>query len=346
MLELMKQNAKNVIVVHPRFEGSWPFVADYLAKHWQAAETQLIRLDKYEERSIEQLIPHPETVERLISLMATVSLEGVKVLDKLKEAVIYTDPYGKQASEECLSVLKENKVKLYKHDSEGYWGQSVAEFALGLTLSALRQIPQGYKSMMTSLKPWDYDPEDGMGQAGKRGVQFCDSTDFTSGTLEGKRVRIVGAGNIASRFASFAHFMGADVAAWDPYAPEASFHRSGSRRVRYLEQLLDDAEIFLPMLPLIETTRGLIKAEHIKRLPKGCLVVLVTRALITDFATIKERVLKDELSLAADVFDVEPVPLDDPLLGRQNVIHTPHMAGRTKEANYRYAEMLLAFFQP
>ena len=333
---------KRLLLVHPVFEGTWPFVVNHLAKLWGAS---LIRLEPSETRTLEHFVAHAEQVEALIALMVPVTRQSLEPFTSLKEAVIYSDPYGKQASQDVLDFLANRGVRVYKHDSEGYWGQSVAEFALALTLAALRQIPQGYTSMMSSLNPWDYEPEDGIGQPGKRGVQFCDSTTFTSGTLEGKRVRIVGAGNIASRFASFAKFLGADVASWDPYAPEPNFHRSGSRRVRYLEQLLDDAEIFLPMLPLTETTRRLVTGEHIQRLPKGCLVVLVTRALITDFSSLKERVLNDELSLAADVFDAEPVPLDDPLIGRHNVVHTPHMAGRTKEANYRYAEMLLEFFQ-
>lgn len=59
---------------------------------------------------------------------------------------------------------------------------------------------------------------------------------------------------------------------------------------------------------------------------------LATRAGICDMGALRRRVLADELSLAADVFDIEPLPLDDPLLGRHNVVHTPHNAGRTKES--------------
>jgi phosphoglycerate dehydrogenase-like enzyme len=335
---------KSTIVVHPLFDGTWPFVADYLHQLWKGSE--LIRLAATETRTLEHLIPEPETVQRLISLMVPLSATGLGQFTSLREAVFYTSPYGEQPHQDCLEVLERNNVKLYKHDSEGYWGQSVSEFALALTLCALRKIPQGYHEMMTSLGPWNYEPTNGIGEPGKRGVQFCDDPRFTSGTLQGKRVRIIGAGNIGSRYASFANFMGADVASWDPYASEPSFHRSGTKRVRYLEQLLEAAEIFAPMLPLTATTQGLITAQHIHSLPKGCLVVLVTRALICDFATLKERVLNDELSLAADVFDLEPVPLNDPLIGRHNVVHTPHMAGRTEEANFSFAKALTAMFLP
>lgn len=159
-------------------------------------------------------------------------------------------------------------------------------------------------------------------------------------------MRIVGAGNIASRYASFVRMLGADVAAWDPYASEPCFHRSGARREWHLEELVRDADIFAPMVPLTDGTRGLVTAEHIRALPKGCLVVLVTRARICDTDALRERVLADELSLAADVFDVEPLPLDDPLLGRHNVVHTPHNAGRTRDANHRFAEALAVQFAP
>ena len=40
----------------------------------------------------------------------------------------------------------------------------------------------------------------------------------------------------------------------------------------------------------------------------------------------------------------EPLPVDDPLRGRDNVVHTPHIAGRTKEANLRVADMTVDDF--
>jgi phosphoglycerate dehydrogenase-like enzyme len=265
-------------------------------------------------------------------------------LPNLGEVAIL-DPYRPAVTPEVEAWLAAHGVAHYRHHSEGYWGQSVAEFALGLTLCALRGIPQQYRAMLESHEVWQrYSSARNMGP-GQRGAQYSDDVRFTHGTLAGKRVRIVGAGNIGSRYASFAHSLGAEVAAWDPYAPEPSFHRAGARRIWRLDELVQDAEIFAPMLPLTEQTRGVVTAQHIRALPKGCLVVLATRAGICDMAELRRRVLADELALAADVFDVEPVPLDDPLLGRENVVHTPHLAGRTRDANLAWVEMLLAQFR-
>ena len=71
----------------------------------------------------------------------------------------------------------------------------------------------------------------------------------------------------------------------------------------------------------------------------------VTRARICDTEALYKRVLNDELFLAADVFDEEPVPLDSELLGRHNVVHTPHNAGRTIDANKARADDGIARFR-
>ena len=67
--------------------------------------------------------------------------------------------------------------------------------------------------------------------------------------------------------------------------PLAAFH---------LDRLVRDAEIFAPMVPLTDQTRGLVTAALIDALPRGCLVVLVTRAGICDMASVRRRVLADE----------------------------------------------------
>jgi phosphoglycerate dehydrogenase-like enzyme len=66
----------------------------------------------------------------------------------------------------------------------------------------------------------------------------------------------------------------------------------------------------------------------------------VTRAHAIDMVALRERILADELAGAFDVYDIEPLPPDDLLRGRPNVVHTPHIAGRTRDANLRVADVI------
>lgn len=338
----------SMIVASPGFEAHWPFVVDELARCLaRHGTTEVVRTPPNSTAPLGEIVALPGPVTRLVCLDIPVDDKCLDGFENLREAVFLCAYGGTYLSVDQQDALRARGVRLIEHTSEGFWGQSVAEFALGLTLGALRQIPQNYHALcVNDGEAWArYQPERNQGP-GMLGAQYSDDSRFTNGTLAGKRVRVVGAGNIGSRFAHFAHALGADVAMWDPVAPEPAFHRSGARRVWHLSELVEDAQIFAPMMPLLPATREIVPAEQIRRLPDGCLVVLVTRAGIVDMRALRTRVLADELALAADVFDVEPLPAEDPLLRRANVVHTPHLAGRTRDANFQWVGDLVRQFAP
>jgi phosphoglycerate dehydrogenase-like enzyme len=335
--------ATHLIAIHADFEAHWPFLAEALQAGWRYA--RLVRWARGDARPLSDNVTGLDAITHAIVLGAPVTAACLDALRGLRQAA-FLPPYGGRTAlpADLAERLRRRGVELIEHRSEGYWGQSVAEFGLGLTINALRRIPQYSREMLSSSEAWErYSAARNRGP-NDYGAQMSDDTRFTSGTVAGKRVRVVGAGNIGSRYASFCHALGADVAAWDPIAPDPAFHRAGARRVARLEALLADAQIFAPMMPLLDATRGLVTAQHVDMLPKGCLVLVVTRMGIIDAQALRRRVLAGELALAADVFDVEPLPFDDPLLGRDNVVHTPHLAGRTVDANVAWAQALLAQF--
>jgi phosphoglycerate dehydrogenase-like enzyme len=253
--------------------------------------------------------------------------------------------YGDDAGD-GVDLIKEKGVTVLHPRGDVQWGQTVAEYAMGMTIAALRRIPMTYNAMIAGHETWNYSTKPGKpGKPGQRGQQFGDDTDFLSGTIQGKRVRVIGVGNIGGRYAQWCQMMGADVAVWDPFAPDASFDLAGVTRCWGLDELVSDSDIFAPMVPLTDGTRGLVTAEHIRALPDRSLVLQMTRAKVCDTEALYKRVLDNELFLSADVFDEEPVPLDSPLLGRANVIHTPHNAGRTIDANHARADDGIARFR-
>lgn len=338
----------SVIAVHPLYEDVWPCAAEYLCERWEEEDGSVafVRLEEDDERPIGDVLEAEGLTDltRIVSLGIPVTDDCLDILAIAEEAAVMTDNMYEMDSE-VTHLLEERGVTAYELQSEGFWSQSVAELGLGLAIGALRQIPQKHSSITESKDDWDVELlENEVPGAG--GHQYvADPPDHVHGTIAGKDVRIVGVGNIGSRFADYVDSFGADVAAYDPYADEPCFHRTGAREFHRLEELVDGADIFAPMVPLTESTENLISADLIDRLPEGSLLLLVTRAGICDMDAVRRRVLDDEIALAADVFDVEPLPLDDPLLGRDNVVHTPHVAGRTRHANEQWAEHLASQFR-
>jgi phosphoglycerate dehydrogenase-like enzyme len=329
----------DVIVIAEDYERTWTWAAGHARQRWAGPDLRFVRLGRGDLRTLADLDLPPGT-RRILSLGVPQGggLESLPVLEEVGLDVWSGD------ADAYIEPLRARGVTVYRRRGEGFWGQSVAEFALGLTIAGLRRIPQTHGEIVEGTADWIYAPPTGEAVPNGRGFQFGDDPRFTSGTIAGKRVRVVGMGNIGARFASFCQFLGADLAAWDDLAPDSVFHRSRTRRVHRLTDAVADAEIFAPMVPRLPATMNLISAELIDALPTGCLVVCVTRMQILDSQALRRRVLADELSLAADVFDLEPLPAGDPLIGRHNVVHTPHNAGRTIDANRELVDMILDQF--
>lgn len=335
------------IIIKKEFYSTWSWVPDYMIDIWKRdGEVEVLFKGQ---NDCEDIFENADKITRVACFGYSPTLEFMNSLPILKEIAIDRRSF---LSDEISKEIQRRNISLVQHKSEGFWKESVAECALGLTICGLRRIPQLYNRMLDNDKtiwnyksesPWNSDPINPAAQA--RCGQYCDDFNFTGGTIAGKRIRIVGAGNIGSHYAKAVSCLGAEVKIYDPYAPDPSILTTGAKREVFFERLVEDAEIFAPMVPLNDKTRGLVTADLINTLPKGCLVVLITRANICDMKAVRKRVLADEIALVADVMDIEPLPDNDPLYGRDNVIITPHIAGRTYYANMRYAEMLAEQFE-
>src|SRR5262245_56473336 len=116
----------SLIVVHPDFEATWPLVADHLYTLWAAqGPVELVRLDRGERRPAGQVVAQPERVTRLVALGVPLTHSCVDRFAALYEAAVQGD-YRPLA--ESAELLRARGVRVYTQPSEGFWGQSVAEF--------------------------------------------------------------------------------------------------------------------------------------------------------------------------------------------------------------------------
>ncbi|WP_314139139.1 2-hydroxyacid dehydrogenase [uncultured Plantibacter sp.] len=107
-----------------------------------------------------------------------------------------------------------------------------------------------------------------------------------------------------------------------------------------LPELLPHAEIVIVVVPLTDSTRGLIGDGFLAALPDDALVVNVARGPVADTDALVEHATSGRIRLALDVTDPEPLPADHPLWSLPNVLVSPHIGGATSAMLPRMARLL------
>jgi len=150
--------------------------------------------------------------------------------------------------------------------------------------------------------------------------------------LAGQVLGLVGFGNIPRALARKAKAFGFKVVAYDPYVADDVFVACGAEPVS-LETLLARSDAVSVHAPLTPATRGLIDAAAFARMKQGAVIVNTARGPLIDEQALLAALDSGRLGGAAlDVVATEPLPKDSALVGRDNVILTPHTAFYSVEA--------------
>jgi D-3-phosphoglycerate dehydrogenase len=150
--------------------------------------------------------------------------------------------------------------------------------------------------------------------------------------LRGRVLGLVGFGNIPREVAPKAQAFGMKVVAHDPYVPAETIKSLGVEGVTFdrLLQMSDYVSIHAPLLP---ATRGLFNAEVFAKMKKGALLVNTARGPLVDEPALVAALESGQLGGAAlDVVASEPLAKDSTLLGRDNLILSPHTGFYSVEA--------------
>ena len=150
--------------------------------------------------------------------------------------------------------------------------------------------------------------------------------------LAGRVLGLVGFGAIARQVVSKAKAFGLRVVAYDPYVPQDVIRSAGVEglSINQLLAMSDFVSIHAPLAPL---TRGLFGTDTFRKMKKGAILVNTAQGLLIDEASLAAALDSGQLAGAAlDVLATEPPAQDSPLLGRENVILTPHSAFYSVEA--------------
>ena len=199
---------------------------------------------------------------------------------------------------------------------------SVAEWCVASTFALLRRLVWGDQQVRAGA--W---PQLEMGAGG--------------GELTGRRVGLVGFGAVGAACATRYAALGCDVSYWTRRrrAPEEEHGAT----YRELDDLVATSDVLVLVIARTPETENLLDAARLARLPHRALVINAARGGILDEAALRAALESGQLAGAAlDVFDVEPLPADDPLRSAENVLLSPHAAGVTPTSQLRVLQATLA----
>jgi phosphoglycerate dehydrogenase-like enzyme len=192
----------------------------------------------------------------------------------------------------------------------GNVGTPTAELTWGLILALMKRIAMEDRALRIGM--WQ--------------------TGLTEG-LAGKRLGLVGLGKLGAQVARVGQAFGMEVVAWSQNLTAERAAEVGARRVEKGE-LFATSDVVSLHLILSERTRAIVGAEELRAMKRTAWFVNTARAGLVDEAALLDVLRERRIAGAGlDVFSVEPLPTDHPLLTLPHVVLTPHLGYVTRE-NY------------
>jgi len=200
----------------------------------------------------------------------------------------------------------------------GINANAVAEQAVGLLLSIVRQIPRLNAS--TSKGKWER-------------LMFPE--------LRGKRLAMLGFGAVACKFAQKMAGFDMEMVACDKYPNYEKAKELNVKMVTF-EEAISTADFISIHLPALPELYHIINSQTISMMKDGVYIVNTARGVLADENAVYDALKSGKIAgYASDVFEVEPARQDNKLFELDNYVCTPHTAAETYE-NYEQCGLVTA----
>ena len=193
-----------------------------------------------------------------------------------------------------------------------YCMHEVSDHAMALVLALARKIP--LSNQLVQAGRWEVPPV------------------VPIHRIRGQVLGLVGFGNIPRTLAPKAKAFGLRVIAYDPFVQADVFAGAGVERMTF-DELLRSCDFVSVHAPLTPATRGMFNADAFAKMKRGAILINTARGPLVDEDALIAALDSGQLSAAAlDVVTVEPLTRQSRLLGRDNLVLTPHTGFYSVEA--------------
>ncbi len=214
------------------------------------------------------------------------------------------------------------KNNIYVLSTSPVFAQPVAELALGLTLSLLRQIHESHQSFK--------DKNEKYGLEGNKRAQL----------LNGKKIGLIGFGDLAKSLLPLIKPFTNKIYVYDPWLSNKLIKKKGLFPVS-LNNLLKNSDVIYVLATSTTKNKEFLNIKKLNLIKKGGFFILMSRASLVKFSDLIKKIKKGDLNVAIDVFPNEPVSLNDPIRKLENVVFSAHRAGAIAETFKNMGEIVL-----
>lgn len=239
----------------------------------------------------------PEAAEAEILVPAGRAPEWRGQLDQLPNLKLIQ--LRSAGSEDWIDVVPDGVLL---SNARGAHGGSTAEWVMAVLLSMYREL--GEFAAQAAEHRWQ---------------------PRVTGTLQGKRALIIGAGDLGTQLRRRLEPFDVQV------TMVAMTARAGVHSVDELPRLLPEHDIAVLMVPLTSRTRGMVDAAFLAAMPDGAVLVNAARGPVVDTNALLAELKTGRLRAALDVTDPEPLPADHPLWTAPGLLLTPHVGGAVED---------------
>ncbi len=202
------------------------------------------------------------------------------------------------------------------------FSKPVAEIALGMTLSLLRNIHEAHFDFLKGKE--------------KYGLE----SNLKASMLSGKKIGLLGFGDLAKSLYPLLLPFTKDISVYDPWLPKNVIKKYGFQPIN-LKDMFSKCEVIYVLAAVTTENKNLIDKKLLNRMKPNTLFILMSRAAVVNFKDLVTRLKKGDIYVATDVFPEEPVRKNDPIRKVKNILFSAHRAGALKEAFFDMGNIVL-----
>lgn len=265
-----------------------------------------------------EIIAGAQDATVLLPGYASVSREMIEAIPRLRIVALMSMGF------DYVDIEAATENGVWVTNVPGAATEEVATHALAILLAATRQL--------------------GFYQAAARPGTWNDRSATPPPRLSETTLGVIGLGKIGRELVRLAGPLFGEVVGYDPMLPDtpeirADLEALGVRRTG-LDEVRRSANVLSLHLPLTPETERMVDAEFLAGMPRGAVLVNVSRGALVDHVALAAALDSGALSGAAlDVLETEPPAADHPMLGRDDVVLTPHIAYFSARTEIEYVRI-------